>query len=220
MTQSHNIKNQYFNTDLIKELRPDGSYLNNRAYFSLTDEDVLCANLFISVFEAGDKLECNNEIIGIHTDITSVGTYKYPQILPLLPYYCKIYDFYRNFAWKQLCGSETYRHVLVEKFFFWIRDVKRYGTKNSPYCDEQIYQQVTSGRFTIKPFVSFYLRHVVKSNIIILPHSQRIIQLNGCTIEDILKECNRPLCQYAAQAEADLFKAIDDAIEEMDKNEE
>lgn len=217
---NNQLYNKYFSTDLAKLLKPDSSYLNNRQYFDVTDEDILSANMFISVFEAGDKFECNNENIGIHTDITSTATNKYPQLLQLLSYYCKVYNCYRNYAWKQLCGSETYRNVLVEKFFFWLRDVRRYGMEMSPYSDMQIYEQVASGCFTIKPFVKFYLQRANNDNIIILPRSQKIVKLSECTIYDILKECNRPLCQYAINAESAIADALNRAIEEMDEAEE
>ena len=217
---NNQLYDKYFNQDLAKQLRPDGSYLNNRHYFDLSDEDVLIANMFITIFEAGDKFECNYNDIGNNLDVTSIATPRHPQIGQFLSYYCKVYNFYRNYAWKQLCGSETYRNVLVEKFFFWLKNVRKLGLEAPIYCDELIYQRIMSGNFTLKPFVGLYLRNTNTDNIIILPHSKKIVKLSECTIDDILKECNRPLCQYAINAESAIADALNRAIEEMDKTEE
>lgn len=212
---NNHIYNKYFNSDLAKELRPDGSYLNNRTYFSLTDEDVLCANLFISVFEAGDKFECNYKGFGNNLDITSYVAQKYPQLHSLLPYYCKVYNYYRSYAWKLLAQNGLPRYALVEKFFFWMKQM----ANNDDYCNEQIYQEIISGCFSLEPFVRNYLHFVKNDNIIILPQSKRIVELKGCSIDEILAERNTPLHQYATNAEIAIFDAVNQTVEEIDKEE-
>lgn len=115
------LYDKFFNSELAQLLRPEDSLLflhPNFCYF--TDEEILCANVFISVFIAGDRFECNNYDISKHVDVSKFVAERYPQLRKLIPYYCKVFNFFRNYAWKQMfgdCSDIRERSFLVQKFF-------------------------------------------------------------------------------------------------------
>lgn len=123
---NYQLFTKYFHQDLAKQLRPENTYLNNRCYFDLSDEEILCANMFISILEDGDKFEGNNYNIANHIDLSSYVAKTYPQLHKLIPYYCKVYNFYHDYAWKSICcasGTPQDGYVRIEKFFCWWRAV-------------------------------------------------------------------------------------------------
>lgn len=218
MVINYQLFTKYFNQDLAKQLRPEHSYLNNIFYFNLSDEEILCANMFISIFEAGDKFEGNYKELGNHQDITEAVLSQSPQMRDILDYYCKIYDFYRNYSWKILCGGDNdiqKRIALVEKFFFWIRDVSKYGYEDI-YSDRQLQEDINNECFSVNPFVEAYLNLAQSDNIVILPLSKRIVRLNGLSTDELLAQRHNPLCEYGGTAEMDLIDAINQALEERE----
>lgn len=210
---------KYFSRNLAKQLRPDNSYLDQWPFNSLTDEHILRANMFISIFEAGDKFEGNYKELGNHQDITEAVLSQFPQMRDMLDYYCKTYDFYRNYSWKILCGGENdiqKRIALVQKFFFWIRDVSKYGYEDI-YSDRQLQEDINNGCFSVIPFVEAYLNLAQSDNVVILPQSKRIVRLNGLSTDELLAQRHKPLCEYGGgTAEMDLIDAINQALEEIE----
>lgn len=223
---NYQLFTKYFNQDLAKQLRSEDSYLSNRYYFNLSDEEILCANMFISIFEAGDKFEGNSYNIANHIDLSSYVANTYPQLHKLIPYYCKVYNIYRNYAWKSICCASVTsqdRYVRIEKFFCWWRtvitsadDCVLYPTDPIALWDQQIKEDITNGSFTLKPFVRAYL-HLVKDNdiIIVLPKSMRIIRLiNEMSVDGLLSQNNLFLCQTAENVESAIAEIVNGMLDE------
>lgn len=90
---------QYFNQDLAQQLRSNSWLLSSEFWFcSIPNEEILYANMFISIFIAGDRFECNNHDVLNHLDITEFVAQKYPPLRNLVPYYCDVFNFFRNYA--------------------------------------------------------------------------------------------------------------------------
>ena len=215
---------KYFNQDLVKQLRPENSYLNNRCYFNLSDKEILYANMFISILEAGDKFEGNNYNIASHIDLSSYVAKTFPQLRKLIQYYCKVYNYYRNYAWKMICGLNTNIHdriIRIEQFLSWMKKVGDVVAGRSfvfpndnAYCDPQIKEQIDSGTFTLAPFIKAYLHLAVADDIIILPQSMRIMQLKGITVDNLLSENNHFLCQAARNVESTIAEIVNEMLDE------
>ena len=189
--------------------------------------------MFISVFEAGDKFESNK--LDEHLRYIDV-TDKFDFNDHYLKHYCEVYKYYRNYAWKILCGtslSNQGRAVRISKFLNWLRleldDCIYCSPNKDAYGGSELANKVKQTIYAwnvsavcalLGDFIHIYNYFVKEGEIIVLPQSKRIIRLLDCTVQNVQGQRDESLCQYAARAEADLFKAIDDAIDEMDKIEE
>lgn len=218
---------QYFNQDLAQQLRSNSWLLSSEFWFcSIPNEEILYANMFLSVFEAGDKFEGNNLDIANHIDLSTYVSEKYPQLRKFVPYYCKVYNFYRNFAWKMICvqnANISDKIIRIEQFFSWIRTVVNITARRSfvipndnAYYDSQIKEQIDSGNFTLAPFVNAYLSLTVANDIIILPQSMRIVQLKGITVDNLLSERNRNLIKVAGKVESAIAEIVDEMLDNDD----
>lgn len=215
---------KYFSQDLAQQLRSNSSLIFSYSRFPhITDEEILCANMFISIFIAGDRFECNSYDISKYVDVSKFVAERYPQLRKLIPYYCKVFNFFRNYAWKQMfgdCSDIRERSFLVQKFFEWLRFVSNIvsgqafvAPDDSSICNQQVKDDVENGSFTLLPFVKAYL-HLSKDNdVIVLPKSMRIKKLNGLSIDDLLKGGNTFFNQCAANIEesiAEIEKMLDE----------
>lgn len=215
----NNNYKQYFNQDLAQQLRSYSWELSSR--YIIPDEEILCANMFISIFVAGDRFECNNHNILNHLDITEYVAQNYPPLRELIPYYCNVFNLYRNYAWKFMCGNISEirkKSFLVEKFFEWLSldsDIVYERAFVAP-DDSSIWNQqfeVEYGDFILFQFAEAYIKLVKDNDVIILPKSKRIIRLKGITIDNILIERNRFFDECAKNTE----EFIANVIEELDK---
>ena len=227
------LLSRYFNSELAQEFEEDYDIITHHGRNEVTLNEMLYINMFISVFEAGDKFESNEpnkhrKYIDV-TDQFDLNDY-------YLKHYCEVYGYYRNFAWKYLCCnplSGKGKSARISKFLDWMRlefDDNIFCSPNKDaYGGRQLANQVKQTMETysvsavcalLSDFIHIYNYFVKESEIIVLPKSRRIIRLLDCTAQDIQTQRDEPLCECAGQMEIDLFRAIDEALDEMDEAEE
>ncbi|MCM1222717.1 MAG: hypothetical protein NC548_50495 [Lachnospiraceae bacterium] len=227
------LLSRYFNSELAQEFEEDRGTITHYGRNEATLNEMLYINMFISVFEAGDKFESNElDKQCPYVDVTN----KFDFNDHYLQHYCKVYEYYRNYAWKVLCGtslSNQGRSVRISKFLDWLHfelddsifcspNKNAYGGSELANSLRQTMEgyNVSAVCALLGDFIHIFNHFVKGGEIIVLPKSRRIIRLLDRTVQDVQEQRDVALCQYAGQAEADLFRAIDEALDEMDKAEE
>lgn len=227
------LLNRYFNSELSQELEKDRDTITYYGRNEATLNEMLYINMFISIFEAGDKFESNElDKQCRYVDVTNQFDFNDHY----LRHYCKVYEYYRNYAWKTLCGtplSNQGRSVRISKFSDWLRfelddsivcvpSKNAYGGSELANSLRQTMEgyNVSAVCALLGDFIHIFNHYVKDGEIIVLPKSRRIIRLLDRTVQDVQEQRDEALCQYAGQAEADLFKAIDESIEKMNETEE
>lgn len=227
------ILRRYFNPELAHEFEEDFDIITHYGRNEMTLNEMLYINMFISVFEAGDKFESNEyNRQRRYVDVTDQFDFNDHY----LKHYCAVYDYYRNFAWKHLCCnplSGKGKSARISKFLDWMRlefddSISCWPNKDN-YGGSQLADKVkaTMDSYNVSAvcallgdFIHIYNYFVKEGEIIVLPKSQRIIRLLDCTVQDIQGQRDDALCECAGRKEVDLFRAIDEAIDEMGRAEE
>lgn len=226
------LLSRYFNSELAQELEKDRDTITYYGHNEATLDEMLYINMFISVFEAGDKFESNElDKQCRYVDVTNQFDFNDHYLL----HYCKVYEYYRNYAWKTLCGtplSNQGRAIRISKFLNWLRlelDDNVYCAPNKDaYGGSELANTVkqTMEAYNVSAicallgdFIHIFNYFVKDAEIIVLPKSKRIIRLFDCTVQDVQEQRDEPLCECAGRMEVDLFRAIDEAIEKMDETE-
>lgn len=198
---------------------------NEHCYWcSCNEYEFMLANHFISIFEAGDKFEDAGIELTAHDDITELVLGANPFNPKALPASCKMYDFYRNYAWKAIggttcdMGGKIFR---LGKFFSWLQFLNQQETSHEgdPFCNNELLEAIHHcGINTFEAPLNMLFFLPENDEIIILPKSQRIIKLNGVTVDEILSLPHKSLLEWgnkATEALLDVSKLID---EERDNN--
>lgn len=127
--------------------------------------------LFYDIFHAGDIFEHNKRYsISEHNDITTKTKSNYPDFVELhLPTFCEIYN------QAKLADKGARTATMVDELSK-ARLVTDYTNAHPELPDAWDFMEI------------YYKMANDNQQIIILPHSKRIVELRGLTIEQILKQ--------------------------------